>query len=168
MKVYELRTRIRLPRPRGEVFEFFGDAGNLQALTPPWLHFEILTPSPIEMRPGSLIEYRLKLHGIPIRWRTRITVWEPPRRFVDQQLKGPYRLWDHEHTFEEDPADPAGATLATDRVRYAVLGGALVNRLLVQGDVEKIFAFRHQKLREIFSTSPWTSSRFTSAPPRTA
>lgn len=150
MKVYELRTRISLPRPRGEVFAFFADAANLQALTPPWLHFEILTPSPIDMRPGALIEYRLKLHGIPIRWRTRITVWEPPHRFVDQQLKGPYRLWDHEHTFEEDPAAPAGATLAADRVRYAVLGGALVNRLLVQKDVEKIFTFRHQKLREIF------------------
>ena len=150
MKVYELRTRIRLPRSRGEVFAFFADAANLQALTPPWLHFQILTPSPIDMRPGALIEYRLKLHGIPIRWRTRITVWEPPRRFVDQQLKGPYRLWDHEHTFAEDPADPIGATLAADRVRYAVLGGALVNRLLVQKDVERIFTFRHQKLREIF------------------
>lgn len=146
MKIYELQTRIRLPRPRPEVFEFFGNAGNLQELTPPWLHFEILTPQPIEMRPGALIDYRLKLRGIPIRWRTEITAWDPPHRFVDRQLRGPYRLWDHEHTFEED----GDATVSRDRVRYAVLGGSLVNRLLVARDVVKIFTYRHERLRQIF------------------
>lgn len=146
MQIYELQTRIRLPRPRPEVFEFFGDAANLQALTPPWLHFQILTPPPIEMKPGALIDYRLRVRGIPLRWRTRITSWNPPHRFVDEQLRGPYRLWVHEHTFEED----GGGTLAMDQVRYSVPGGALANRLLVARDLRKIFAFRHEVLRERF------------------
>lgn len=150
MKSWELRTAIRLPRPRAEVFDYFGDAGNLQEITPPWLHFEIITPKPIHMRPGALIEYKLRLHGIPIRWKTEITAWEPPLRFVDEQLSGPYRLWRHEHTFEEIE----GGTLAEDRVRYAVLGGTLANRLLVARDLTKIFRYRHRKLQEAFGRWP--------------
>jgi ligand-binding SRPBCC domain-containing protein len=146
VKVWEVRSRLRLPRPLAEVFSFFGDAGNLQELTPPFLHFRVLTPRPIEMKPGTLIDYRIRLHGIPVGWTTKITVWEPPHRFVDDQLRGPYRLWHHEHTFEE----VEGGTLCADRVRYAVLGGALVNRLLVERDVRKIFAYRHQRLQQLF------------------
>lgn len=152
MRVYELRTRLRLARPIAEVFQFFGDAGNLEALTPPWLSFAILTPRPIEMRPGARIDYRLGLRGVPVRWRTEITVWEPPRRFVDVQLRGPYRLWEHEHTFEEVP----GGTLCRDRVRYAVPGGplsGLVNRLLVAPDLRKVFRYRQETLRRLFGTS---------------
>lgn len=150
MRTWELRTAIRLPRPRAEVFDYFGDAGNLQEITPPWLHFQILTPAPIGMRPGALIEYRLRLHGIPIRWKTEITAWEPPLRFVDEQLSGPYRLWRHEHTFKEIE----GGTLAEDRVHYSVLGGALANRLLVARDLTKIFRYRHRKLQEAFGRWP--------------
>ena len=135
-----------LPRPRAEVFPFFTDAANLQAITPPWLDFRILTPGPIAMRPGALIDYRLKLRGFPIRWRTQITVWEPPFRFVDRQLKGPYRQWVHEHSFEEKD----GGTLCRDRVDYAVPGGALVNRIFVQRDVETIFAYRREQLERLF------------------
>lgn len=135
-----------LPRPRAEVFPFFADAANLQAITPPWLDFRILTPGPIAMRPGALIDYRLKLRGFPIRWRTQITVWEPPFRFVDRQLKGPYRQWVHEHSFEEKD----GGTLCRDRVDYAVPGGALVNRIFVQRDVETIFAYRRGQLERLF------------------
>jgi ligand-binding SRPBCC domain-containing protein len=147
VRIFEVRTRTRLPRPRPEVFAFFADAGKLQELTPPWLRFEVLTPRPIEIRPGALIDYRLRLRFIPIRWRTRIAVWEPPRRFVDEQLRGPYRLWIHEHTFEED----GDGTLCGDFVRYAVPFGALANRLLVARDVRKIFAYRERRLKEIFS-----------------
>lgn len=146
MKVYEHRTRVRLPRPRPEVFDFFADAGNLQALTPPWLHFRILTPLPIEMRQGARIDYRLRLRGIPLRWKTAITAWDPPVRFVDEQLSGPYRLWIHEHTFEED----GDGTVVNDYVRYAVPFGALANWLLVARDVRTIFEYREARLREIF------------------
>ncbi len=146
MRIFEFHAQARVPRPRSEVFAFFADAGNLQELTPPWLRFEILTPGQIEMRPGALIDYRLHLRFIPIRWRTRITVWEPPHRFMDEQLRGPYRLWLHEHTFEED----GDGTLCGDFVRYAVPFGALANRLVVARDVRKIFAYRERRLKEIF------------------
>jgi hypothetical protein len=146
MRIFELRSRTRVPRPRSEVFAFFADARNLQELTPPFLGFEILTPDPIEMRPGALIDYRIRVRGIPLRWRTGITVWEPPHRFVDEQFRGPYRLWIHEHTFEED----GDGTVVVDFVRYAVPFGALANRLLVARDVRKIFAYREKRLKEIF------------------
>jgi ligand-binding SRPBCC domain-containing protein len=143
---WELRACFRVPRPRPEVFAFFADAANLEALTPSLLAFHILTPQPIEMRPGAFIEYRLRVHGLPVRWKTEITAWEPPRRFVDEQLRGPYRLWIHEHTFEED----GDGTICGDFVRYAVPFGALANWLVVARDVRKIFAYREARLREIF------------------
>jgi hypothetical protein len=148
MKVYELRTRVRLPRPRPEVFAFFADAGNLEAITPPWLHFHIVTPRPIGMKQGALIDYRLRLHGIPIRWKTEITAWDPPRRFVDEQIRGPYRLWVHEHTFEED----GEGTVVEDSVRYAVPFGWLADRLVVARDLRAIFGYREAKLKEVFQT----------------
>jgi ligand-binding SRPBCC domain-containing protein len=144
--VHRFEMEQWLPRPRTEVFPFFADAANLQAITPPWLDFKVVTPGPVTMRPGALIDYRLKLRGIPIGWRTEISVWEPPFRFVDRQLKGPYRQWIHEHTFEEKD----GGTLCRDQVDYAVLGGALVNRFFVRRDVETIFAYRREKLDRMF------------------
>jgi ligand-binding SRPBCC domain-containing protein len=133
-------------RGREEVFRFFSDAENLEALTPGWLSFKILTPCPIQMRAGALIDYRLKLRGIPVRWRTEITAWDPPCRFVDEQIRGPYRLWVHEHLFE----DQDGGTLMKDRVCYAVPGGGVVNRLFVRAEVERIFQFRRDKLSQFF------------------
>lgn len=143
---YTLETELWLPRRRDEVFPFFADAFNLESITPPWLKFEVLTPRPIEMRPGLRIDYRLRLRGLPLRWQSEITVWEPPCRFVDEQRRGPYRAWIHEHKFEERAAN----TLATDRVRYAVIGGRLLHALFVRRDVERIFRFRQAKLRELF------------------
>jgi ligand-binding SRPBCC domain-containing protein len=99
------------------------------------------------MRPGALIDYRLRLRGVPIRWRTAITVWEPPHRFVDEQVRGPYRWWIHEHRFA--PAE--GGTLATDAVDYGLRGGRLANRLLVQRDLERIFAFRAATLARLLA-----------------
>ena len=90
MKEFTLHTELWLPRPRDEIFPFFAEARNLEAITPPWLKFEVLTPAPIQMRPGALIDYRIRVHGFPIRWRTEIAEWDPPHRFVDVQLRGPY------------------------------------------------------------------------------
>ena len=146
MREFSFQSQIWLPKRREEIFPFFADAANLEKLTPPLLRFEILTPQPIRMEAGTLIDYRLRVHGVPLKWRTRISVWEPPFRFVDEQLSGPYRQWIHEHRFEEEN----GGTLCVDTVRYAVWGGALVNALVVERDVAKIFAHRNTRLREIF------------------
>lgn len=92
MNQYTLLTELWLPRPRAAVFPFFAEARNLETLTPPWRRFEVLTPPPIPMRPGTLIDYRMRVHCVPIRWRTKIAEWQPPHRFVDEQLRGPYTL----------------------------------------------------------------------------
>ena len=147
MKEFTFQAETCVPRPRSELFPFFAEARNLQTLTPPWLKFEVLTPAPIVMRPGTLIDYRIRIHGLRIRWRTEITEWDPPHRFVDVQLSGPYTLWHHTHTFEERD----GGTRCRDRVRYRPRGGALVHWLFVRRDVERIFQYRQQRLRELFS-----------------
>ena len=137
---FECHQCIELPID--EVFAFYGDALNLERITPPWLGFEVTTPKPIEMRVGTLIEYRLRLHRVPVRWRTRIEAWEPPHRFVDVQIRGPYSLWEHTHEFEEDGP---GATIIRDRVRYSIpFGplGKLADRLLVRRDLKQIFDYR--------------------------
>jgi ligand-binding SRPBCC domain-containing protein len=142
MTVHVLERRQRVPVPAERAFAFFSDARNLEAITPPWLRFRVLTPGAIEMRPDALIEYRLRLHGIPLSWLTRIEVWEPPHRFVDVQLNGPYALWEHTHTFAPDGAD---AVVISDRVRYALpLGrlGELARRLFVRRDLDRIFDHR--------------------------
>jgi ligand-binding SRPBCC domain-containing protein len=143
---FQLDADLWLPRRRDELFPFFADAFNLETLTPPWVNFSLLTPRPIEMKVGARIDYQLRIRGLPIRWQSEITVWEPPIRFADEQRRGPYRAWIHAHRFEEID----GGTLVRDVVRYAVIGGRLINRLLVQPDVEKIFRFRQQRLTELF------------------
>jgi len=145
MKIFTLSAEQRFARKPEELFPFFADAGNLEQLTPPWLHFRIVSPT-VEIRAGVRIDYRLKVHGFPLKWRSEITVWEPPFRFIDVQTRGPYRSWIHEHTFEYRD----GGTLMRDRVQYAVTGGALVRNLLVAPDLEKIFNFRRARLECIF------------------
>jgi len=145
MREFTLETELWLPRPRDEVFSFFAEARNLESLTPAWLKFEVLTPAPIAMRPGTLIDYRIRVHGLPIRWRTEIAEWDPPHQFVDVQLRGPYTLWHHTHTFMERD----GGTLCLDCVRYRPRGGALINWLFVRRDVERIFHYRQQRMQEL-------------------
>jgi ligand-binding SRPBCC domain-containing protein len=148
-QLLERRQRIELPLER--TFALFADAGNLEAITPPWLRFRIVTPRPIELGPGALIDYRLRLHAIPIRWRTRIEVWEPPHRFVDAQVSGPYALWHHTHEFE---ADGPQATVITDRVRYRIGWGplgALAQRAVVRRDLERIFDYRRGAIGDLVS-----------------
>lgn len=143
---YSLKKEIWLPRGLEEVFFFFADAHNLERLTPPWLRFEVLEPAPLELTAGTLIDYRLRLRGIPIRWQSEISVWEPPHRFVDEQRRGPYRFWIHEHTFTSRD----GGTLVGDAVEYDLFCGPLINRFFVRRDLEKIFAYRHRVLESVF------------------
>jgi len=135
--------------PLDRVFAFFSDAANLEALTPPWLRFRIATPTPIEMRRGAAIDYRIDWHTLPIRWQTEIAEWLPPKRFVDIQVHGPYRLWHHTHTF----TSTNGGTVVGDRVRYALpLGvlGSLAHRLAVRRDVERVFDYRSERIAALF------------------
>ena len=147
---FTLVAEQRLPLGPAELFPFFADPHNLERITPAWLHFRVLAPSPIAMGDGALIRYRLRLHGLPIGWLTRITAWNPPHGFVDEQLRGPYRLWRHRHTFEPDGAD----TLARDRVDYELRGTDtmqdIAQRLLVARDLTRIFRFRGERLAELF------------------
>ena len=147
-KAFVLSTSVLLPRCRTEVFDFFSDAFQLERITPKWLNFKILTPAPIAMRTGCLIDYKISLRGVPLRWKTEISSWDPPFSFTDRQLKGPYLLWEHLHTFEETQ----GGTLMSDRVRYRVLGGRLVNWAFVQDDLNKIFSYRGHRMLELFPT----------------
>lgn len=146
MRVFTLDNELWLPRAPEDVFPFFADAFNLERITPPMLRFEVLTPAPVDMRVGTLLDYRVRLRGLPMRWRSEITAWQPPRRFVDEQRRGPYRLWVHEHTFEARD----GGTLARDFVRYAVPGGAIAQRLFVARDLRRIFDYRNAALAGIF------------------
>ena len=149
MKTFKLKTEIWLPQKRTTVFSFFADPRNLEDLTPRWLHFKILTPMPLQMKSGVLIDYRLRLYGIPLHWQSEISVWQPPHRFVDRQIRRPYRVWIHEHTF----AEHRGGTLVGDTVEYAAPGGILVHKLFIARDLRKIFAYRHAPLRQRFGGS---------------
>jgi len=144
MRVHEFQCELWLPEAQDKVFSFFADAGNLDAITPSWLHFETLTPIPIAMREGALIDYRLRVHGFPFRWRTRINEWSPPDRFVDEQVRGPYRLWIHTHTFESQ----SGGTLVRDHARYAIPLDPLLHRWIIRPDIERIFRHRAEALRK--------------------
>ena len=147
---YQLTTELVLKEPRQQVFDFFADAFQLETITPPWLHFSVRTPAPIVMQPGTLIDYTLRLHGLPIRWRSEISSWDPPFQFVDQQVSGPYRYWHHLHTFEEVD----GGTLVRDIVHYAVPFGFITHPLLVRRDLTKIFQYRHQTMSRLFTPLP--------------
>lgn len=139
--VYELHREQWIGRSRDEIFEFFSDARNLEALTPPWLKFRILSPAPIPMAAGAEIQYQLAWHGIPVRWKTIIRTWRPMDCFVDVQERGPYALWEHTHTFIPE----AGGTRIVDQVRYRLpLGvlGEVAHRLWVRADIERIFDYR--------------------------
>jgi ligand-binding SRPBCC domain-containing protein len=138
--VHRLTTTLLVSRPLDDTFAFFADAANLQRITPPWLDFRILTPMPIEMREGAIVDYQIRLRGVPMHWRTEITVWVPPYRFVDEQIRGPYRLWRHTHTF----CEVEGGTAVGDTVDYLVPGGSLIEAIFVRRELDRIFRFRQQ------------------------
>lgn len=152
MREYTLRREQMIPLPVDEVFAFFAEPANLEAITPNWLRFQIRTPEPIRMEAGSLIRYALRWRGLPMSWTTRIEKWDPPHGFVDAQLRGPYRLWEHTHDFE--PVE--GGTLARDVVRYAIpfgFLGRLARAGWVRADLEAIFDYRAQRVTELLRGS---------------
>ena len=154
MNEYQLQREQFIPKPIDTVFAFFADAGNLEYLTPPWLHFQIRTSLPITMKAGTLIDYTIRWRWLPVSWKTEILDWSPPHRFIDQQIKGPYKLWRHTHTFEVI----SGGTLMKDIVRYRLpMGplGTVAHSMIVERDLQAIFDYRFQRIAERFGAVKW-------------
>lgn len=153
MAEHILKRELTLDRPRDEVFSFFADAGNLERITPPALKFHIVTPQPIEISQGTLIDYELRLRGVKLKWRTEISVWNPPHEFVDRQLVGPYSQWIHRHTFTE--LGPS-KTLIEDEVRYRLPFEPLgdIAHFIVRRELEQIFDFRQEIVGKVFGATP--------------
>jgi len=148
MAVHRLERRQFVARPLHEVFAFFAEARNLERITPEWLSFSVLTPDPVQMAVGTLIDYRLRLHGIPLGWTSQIEVWEPDRQFVDRAIRGPFSLWHHRHRF----AASGEGTIVSDEVHYAPPMGALgeiADRVIVARDLDRIFAHRQRAVVQI-------------------
>lgn len=148
MAVHRLERRQYVARPLDEVFGFFAEAGNLERITPPWLGFRVLSPDPVQMGAGALIDYRLRLHGIPLGWTSQIELWEPARQFVDRAIRGPFSLWHHRHRFSAS----GGGTIVSDEVHYAPpLGalGELADGLVVARDLDRIFGHRREAVARI-------------------
>jgi ligand-binding SRPBCC domain-containing protein len=144
---YRLTTQLLVAESREDIFSFFSDAFQLETITPPWLKFAVTTPRPIEMSEGTLIDYKLRLRGIPIRWRSKISQWRPPLNFVDEQVTGPYLFWHHLHTFHE----VEDGTLVQDIVQYGVPLGFIMHPVFVQHELKRIFEYRRERLTRIFT-----------------
>ncbi len=156
MKLYTLDSIQFINKPIEDVFEFFSNPDNLSVITPPKLGFKILTPTPIKMSVGRLIDYKIYLMGIPIHWRTLITDFDPPHTFIDQQIKGPYTIWHHTHTFQKVD----GGVEIKDRVVYSIpfsILGRILNFLWIRKDLENIFNYRKKVIDELFENDDYKS-----------
>jgi hypothetical protein len=146
---WKIISSMWVPYDLNRVFDFFANAENLERLTPPWLRFQIKGDVSTAMSEGTLIDYKLRVHGVPISWRSKITKWQPPYCFQDEQVIGPYQTWEHVHLFEES----GNGTHIIDKVTYRPTGGALVNWLLVKRDLNRIFRYRQEQLADVFPSS---------------
>lgn len=152
MKYYKLVKSQFIDTPINEVFSFFEKPENLQEITPPYLNFKIITPSPIKMEEGQVISYKIKLRGIPLTWKSLISLYDPPNSFIDEQIRGPYAIWHHTHTFKEED----GGTMIEDEVKYAIpfsIIGRICNHLFIKNDLNKIFQYRKEKISLIFNNN---------------
>lgn len=153
MRTYTLNREQVIPKPLDNIFGFFTKAENLALITPPSLAFRVLTPSPVTMERGRIIDYTIRLFGVEIRWRSMITTFEPPHYFVDEQIMGPYSFWHHTHTFERRGTS---TTVMHDRVRYALplcfsgLPQDILHRLYVRPNLEHIFDYRRDVIDRMF------------------
>jgi ligand-binding SRPBCC domain-containing protein len=150
-RTYQLIREQWVPQTLDQAFAFFSRPENLQEITPGWLDFHIARVEP-QLHTGSLIEYRLRWHGIPMRWTSEIIEWSPPHRFIDNQIRGPYARWHHEHRFTAEN----GGTRIRDEVQYALpfgIAGQFAHWLRARRDVEAIFEFRQKRLRELLGES---------------
>jgi ligand-binding SRPBCC domain-containing protein len=145
MRIHRLERTQTVPVGVEDAFAFYGTADNLERITPRWLCFRVRDPRPERLSAGVRLEYSLVLHRVPVRWTTEIRTWDPPHGFVDFQLRGPYRLWEHTHTFEP----VAGGTLIGDRVDYAIPYGPLgelAHVAFVRRDLRRIFDYRRDAI----------------------
>jgi ligand-binding SRPBCC domain-containing protein len=150
MKIYKLEREQVINKPIEQVFAFFEKPENLATITPPSMQFNILTPFPLDMKTGSIIDYAIKIFGFRIHWRTIIAGYDPPSGFVDEQLKGPYAFWRHKHQFEKIE----NGSLIRDKVNYALpFGylGRLVHMIFVKRQLQHIFNYRSTAIKEIFA-----------------
>ena len=146
---YVLKARQELSTDIETVFDFFSNAYNLEQITPSWLKFNVKNQAPIAMKTGVIIDYVLRIHGVPMKWRTRINKWQPNTLFIDEQIKGPYRKWVHTHEFEQQKNKKI--TVCTDVVEYDLFAGWFLNPLFVSNDLRRIFLYRMLKLQDIFA-----------------
>ena len=144
---YQLKTSMKFKKSVEEIFDFFSSINNLDLITPPFLKFRILSNKNVRIQNGTIFKYRLSLHGVPIIWKSRINNWDPPYKFVDEQIMGPFLSWSHLHKFSKENE----FTFIEDIVDYKVLGGFLIHELFVKKDLINIFSFRKEKLKKIFS-----------------
>jgi ligand-binding SRPBCC domain-containing protein len=149
MAPFVLFTKTVIPRPRDEVFPFFAEATNLERITPPALQFRILTPQPITIAAGTIIDYQVGLFGVPMHWQTLIAHWDPPNTFMDKQLKGPYAFWEHTHTFADGEN---GSTVMEDIVRYELPFGplGLLTHPAIRLQLQYIFRHRGEVIKQLF------------------
>jgi ligand-binding SRPBCC domain-containing protein len=150
MKIYTLKQKQVLSRPLKEVFAFFARPENLQQITPPELGFQIITPSPIVMEKGSLIDYQIRLSGLPFRWRTLISSYNPPHEFVDEQIKGPYSFWHHRHQFYAEGDETVIEDTVTYTIPFGILG-RIVHTLFIRAKLRKIFEYRKAIIERWFA-----------------